>query len=301
MFATILKKFVKNTENKKKMAIKLMVDSASDISRADAEKLGITVLPLLINFDGVDYYDGVDITPAEFYEKLIESKALPKTSQITPFRFEEEMGKLTANGDEVLVITLSSKLSGTYAAAVQAAEKFGGKVEVVDSLNAAIGERLLAEYALRLIEKGSLSLKALKAELDEKKKNVRLLALLDTLEYLKKGGRISAAVAFAGEILSLKPVIAVVDGEVKLVGKALGSRKGNNLLSALVEKTNGVDFTMPCGVVYSGTDKTVLEKYLKDSAKLWAEATDHLPKRIIGATIGTHVGPGAVGVAFFEK
>ena len=283
------------------MAIKLMVDSASDISRADAEKLGITVLPLLINFDGVDYYDGVDITPTEFYGKLIESKALPKTSQITPFRFEEEMGKLTANGDEVLVITLSSKLSGTYAAAVQAAENFGGKVEVVDSLNAAIGERLLAEYALRLIEKGSLSLKALKAELDEKKKNVRLLALLDTLEYLKKGGRISAAVAFAGEILSLKPVIAVVDGEVKLVGKALGSRKGNNLLSALVEKTNGVDFTMPCGVVYSGTDKMVLEKYLKDSAKIWAEATDHLPKRIIGATIGTHVGPGAVGVAFFEK
>lgn len=283
------------------MAIKLMVDSASDISRADAEKLGITVLPLLINFDGVDYYDGVDITPAEFYEKLIESEALPKTSQITPFRFEEEMGKLTANGDEVLVITLSSKLSGTYAAAVQAAEKFGGKVEVVDSLNAAIGERLLAEYALRLIEKGGLSLKALKAELDEKKKNVRLLALLDTLEYLKKGGRISAAVAFAGEILSLKPVIAVVDGEVKLVGKALGSRKGNNLLSALAEKSNGIDFTMPCGVVYSGTDKTVLEKYLKDSAKLWAEATDHLPKHIIGATIGTHVGPGAVGVAFFEK
>lgn len=283
------------------MAIKLMVDSASDISRADAEKLGITVLPLLINFDGVDYYDGVDITPTEFYEKLIESEALPKTSQITPFRFEEEMGKLTANGDEVLVITLSSKLSGTYAAAVQAAEKFGGKVEVVDSLNAAIGERLLAEYALRLIKKGGWSLKALKAELDEKKKNVRLLALLDTLEYLKKGGRISAAVAFAGEILSLKPVIAVVDGEVKLVGKALGSRKGNNLLSALAEKSNGIDFTMPCGVVYSGTDKTVLEKYLKDSAKLWAEATDHLPKHIIGATIGTHVGPGAVGVAFFEK
>lgn len=283
------------------MAIKLMVDSASDISRADAEKLGITVLPLLINFDGVDYYDGVDITPTEFYEKLIESKALPKTSQITPFRFEEEMGKLTANGDEVLVITLSSKFSGTYAAAVQAAEKFDGKVEVVDSLNAAIGERLLAEYALRLIEKGGLSLKALKAELDEKKKNVRLLALLDTLEYLKKGGRISAAVAFAGEILSLKPVIAVVDGEVKLVGKALGSRKGNNLLSSLVEKTNGVDFTMPCGVIYSGTDKMVLEKYLKDSAKLWADATDHLSKHIIGATIGTHVGPGAVGVAFFEK
>ena len=283
------------------MAIKLMVDSASDISKAEAEKLGITMIPLIITFDGEDYYDGVDITSTEFYEKLIESDALPKTSQITPFRFEEEMAKLTANGDEVLVITLSSKLSGTYAAAVQAAEKFGGKVEVVDSLNAAIGERLLAEYALRLIGEGGLSLQALKAELDEKKKNIRLMALLGTLEYLKKGGRISAAVAFAGEILSLKPVVAVVEGEVKLVGKALGSRKGNNLLNTLVEKSNGIDFSMPYGVVYSGMDKTMLEKYVKDSSKLWAHATDRLPEYVIGATIGTHVGPGAVGVAFFEK
>lgn len=283
------------------MAIKLMVDSASDITQVEAEKLGITMMPLIINFDGEDYYDGADITATEFYEKLIESDALPKTSQITPFRFEETMEKLTKNGDELIVITISSKLSGTHAAAVSAAEKFGGKVCVIDSLNAAIGERLLCEYALRLIQEGELGLREIEAELNEKKKKIRLMALLGTLEYLKKGGRISAAVAFAGEILSLKPVIALVEGEVKLIGKALGSRKGNNLLNTLVEKSGGIDFTMPYGVVYSGIDKSMLDKYVKDSAKLWVHATDCVPEYRIGATIGTHVGPGAVGVAFFEK
>lgn len=283
------------------MAMKLMVDSAADISKAEAEKLGITMIPMLITFDSEDYYDGVDISAVEFYEKLVESDTLPKTSQITPFRFEEAMAELTKNGDELVVITLSSKLSGTYAAAVSAAEKFGDKVVIVDSLNAAIGERLLAEYALRLIQEGKLGLKELEKELNEKKKRIRLMALLGTLEYLKKGGRISAAVAFAGEILSLKPVVAVVEGEVKLIGKALGSRKGNNLLNTLVEKSNGIDFSMPYGVVYSGMEKTMLDKYVKDSSKLWAHATDRVPEYIIGATIGTHVGPGAVGVAFFEK
>lgn len=283
------------------MAIKLMVDSASDISKAEAEKLGIEMIPLIITFDGEDYYDGVDILPTQFYEKLIESDVLPKTSQITPFRFEEAFKKLTENGDEVIAITISSKLSGTYAAAASAAEKFEGKVCVVDSLNAAIGERLLCEYALRLIEEGKLGLKEIAAELDEKKRKIRLMALLGTLEYLKKGGRISAAVAFAGEILSLKPVIAVVEGEVKLVGKALGSRKGNNLLNTLVEKSNGIDFSMPYGVVYSGLDRSMLEKYVKDSEKLWKHATNRISEYVIGATIGTHVGPGAVGVAFFEK
>lgn len=283
------------------MAIKLMVDSAADISKVEAKQLGIEMIPMVITFDNEDYYDGVDILPTEFYEKLIESDTLPKTSQVTPFRFEEAFKKLTANGDEVIVITLSSKLSGTYAAAASAAEKFDGKVCVVDSLNAAIGERLLVEYALRLIGEGKLNLQEIAAELDERKTKIRLMALLGTLEYLKKGGRISAAVAFAGEILSLKPVIALVDGEVKLVGKALGSRKGNNLLNTLVEKSNGIDFAMPYGVVYSGLDKSLLDKYVKDSAKLWEASTNRVPEYVIGATIGTHVGPGAVGVAFFEK
>lgn len=281
------------------MAIRLIVDSAADISKKEADELGIIMMPMIITFGDENYLDGVDLLPTQFYEKLIESDELPKTSQVTPYRFEEEFEKHVANGDEVIVITISSKLSGTYEAARQAAEKFGDKVHVIDSLNAAIGERLLSEYALRLIKQG-LPTREIVAELEKAKKKINLIAVLGTLEYLKKGGRISSAVAFAGELLSLKPVISVVDGEVKLIGKALGSKKGNNLLNKLVQE-KGIDFDMPYGTIWSGLDRTMLDKYIKDSVQLWESNTDQIPSYILGGTIGTHVGPGAIGVAFFEK
>ena len=282
------------------MAIKLMIDSAADISAAEAQKLGVIMLPMIISFGETDYYDGVDLMPNEFYEKLIESDTLPKTSQITPYRVEEAFEKYTKNGDQLIVITISSKLSGTYEGAKQTAEKFGGKVRVIDSLNACIGERLLCLYALRLIDEG-LDADAIVKELERAKTKINVMAVLGTLEYLKKGGRISSAVAFAGELLSLKPVVAIVAGEVKLIGKALGSKKGNNLLNRLVQEKGGIDFTMPYGTVYSGLDKTTLEKYVKDSGTIWQTYTDNVPQYILGATIGTHVGPGALGVAFFGK
>lgn len=282
------------------MAIRILIDSAADIGKAEAEKMGVIMLPMIISFGAEDYYDGVNLSPKQFYEKLIESDTLPKTSQVTPYRFEEAFKKYTENGDELIVITISSKLSGTYEGAKQAAENFKDKVYVVDSMNAAIGERLLCEYALRLIEQGKTA-KEIVAILEEEKSKINVMAVLGTLEYLRKGGRISAAVAFAGEVLSLKPVVAVVDGEVKLVGKALGSKKGNNLLNRLVQEKGGIDFTKPYGTIYSGLDRTTLDKYVKDSAALWAEHTDDVPVHILGGTIGTHVGPGAVGVAFFRK
>lgn len=280
--------------------IKLIIDSAADIGKAEADKLGIVMLPMVIMIGDEEYYDGVDLSPAEFYEKLIESSVLPKTSQINPIRFEEEFEKHVKNGDELIVITISSKLSGTYKSAVEAAGKFGGKVHVVDSLNACIGERLLCEYALRLIKQG-LSANEIVERLEEKKKKIKLMALLGTLEYLKKGGRISSTVAFVGEMISLKPVVGVIDGEVKLIGKALGSRKGNNLLNKLVSQSAGIDFSMPYGAIWSGLDSSLLDKYIQDSAALWQGDTDFLPKYQLGATIGTHIGPGAIGVAFFEK
>lgn len=281
------------------MAIRLMIDSAADIDKKEAEKLGIIMVPMIISFGDTDYYDGVDLLPTQFYEKLIESDTLPKTSQITPFRFEEEFKKYTESGDELIVITISSKLSSTYQGAKQTAEKFGGRVHVIDSLNACIGERLLCEYALRLIKQG-LTADKIVAELERVKKKINVMAVLSTLEYLKRGGRISGAVAFAGELLSLKPVVAVIDGEVKLIGKALGSKKGNNLLNKLVQE-KGIDFDMPYGTIYSGLDDTILKKYIKDSSNLWASHTENVPSYHLGATIGTHVGPGVVGVAFFEN
>lgn len=281
--------------------IKILVDSASDLEQQDASELGVTVLPLQIRFGSEEYLDGVSLTHREFFEKLIETDELPQTSQINEYRFDEVFASLTADGSEVIAITLSSKLSGTHASAVKAAKKYTGKVIVVDSLNACIGERILLEYAVRLVGEGKLTAAQIAAELDEKKGKIQLLAVLDTLKYLRKGGRISSVTAIAGEMLSIKPVISVVRGEVKLVGKAMGSKKGNNLLTQLVRDCGGIDFTMPYVLGYSGLSDAFLQKYIRDSESLWKGYTDHVPYHMIGSTIGTHVGPGAIAVAFFAK
>jgi DegV family protein with EDD domain len=236
----------------------------------------------------------------QLYEKLIESDTLPQTRQINPFRWEEEFERLTADGSEVVAITLSSKLSGTYTSACVAAEKFKDKVYVVDSLSATVGERHLLTYALSLVEKGC-SAQEIVESLEHKKGKLRIMAMLGTLEYLRKGGRISSTVAIAGALLSIKPVIAVIDGEVKLIGKAMGSKKGNNLLNSFVQKCKGIDFNMPIGVIWSGKDDSVLKKYVQDSEHLWKKDIDEIKSYMLGSTIGTHVGPGGIGVAFFEK
>lgn len=279
--------------------IKILVDSSSDIEQEEAERLGVTLMPIQIRFGDEEFLDGVNITHTQFFEKLIESAELPQTSQINEFRWAEEFSKLTADGSEVIAITLSSKLSGTYACAVKAAKKFAGKVLVVDSLNACIGERLLIEYALRLLKSGCTAENIVK-ELEEKKHKIQLLALLDTLKYLRKGGRISSVTAIAGEMLSIKPVVSVIKGEVKLVGKAIGSKKGNNLVMQLVQKCGGINFDMPYALAYSGLSDAFLQKYLRDSESLWKGKTDNIPAYMIGSTIGTHVGPNAIAVAFFS-
>lgn len=281
--------------------IKILIDSASDIDLQEAEKAGFTLVPITVRFGSVEYADGVNLSRKEFFEKLIESDELPQTSQINEETFTDYFKMLTAGGDEVIAITLSSKLSGTHASAVRAAKKFNGKVFVVDSLNACIGERVLAEYALRLVKGGGLTAAEIVKELDEKKNKIQVLAVLDTLKYLRKGGRISSVAAFTGELLSIKPVVSVIKGEVKLVGKAMGSKKGNNLLTQLVDRCGGIDFSMPYAVGYSGLSDEYLKKYLADSEKLWKGKTDSVPSYMIGSTIGTHVGPGAIAVSFFAK
>ena len=281
--------------------IKLMADSACDLEQTEADALGIALMPLSIRFGSEEYWDGVTLSHREFFEKLIETDEIPQTSQISDYRFEEAFASLTADGSEVIAVTLSSKLSGTHACAVRAAKKFPGKVYVVDSMNACLGERILVDYALRLIREGNLSAPEIAAELDEKKNKIQLLAVLDTLKFLRKGGRISTVTAFAGEMLSIKPVISVVKGEPKLIGKAMGSKKGNNLLNRLVDECGGIDFTMPYVLGYSGLSEDFLMKYLHDSEHLWKEHTDHVPYYLIGSTIGTHVGPNAIAVAFFAK
>lgn len=283
--------------------IKVLIDSASDITQEEAEKKGIYMIPLEVRFGEDVYLDGVNLLPQQFLEKLVESNELPKTSQINEYRWTEQFEKLTADGSQVIAITISSKLSGTYNSAKMAAKKFPHQVFVIDSLSAATGERVLCDYALRLIAEGKAA-NEIAEELETKKKKLQVIAVVDTLKYLRKGGRISTLTAFAGELLSIKPVISVINGEVKLVGKAMGSKKSNNLLMQLVEKVGGIDFEMPYGLIFSGYRDEYLRKYLEDSASLWQEHVTNIkdiPVYMYGSTIGTHVGPNALGVAFFAK
>lgn len=280
--------------------IKIVVDSASDVVKSEADELGIHLVPMKVRFGEVEYSDGFDLSHVEFFEKLIESNELPQTSQINEFTWDECFKELTADGSELIVITISSKLSGTYSSAVKAAKKYGGKVYVVDSIQACVGERVLLQYAMRLTEKGLPAAEIVK-ELDEKKSKIQLLAVLDMLKYLRKGGRISSVAAIVGNMLSIKPVISIINGEVKLVGKAMGSKKSNNLLNQLVKKCGGIDFDMPYVLGYSGLSDDYLKKYLNDSEALWKGKTDHISSYMIGSTIGTHAGPNAIAVAFFAK
>lgn len=280
--------------------IRILIDSASDIDREEAQKKGIEMIPMEVRFGNETFLDGVTLSKRQFFEKLVESDELPKTSQINEYRFEEAFEKLTGNGDRVIAITISSKLSGTFDNARAAVKKFQGKVFVVDSRSAAVGERILCDYALRLIGEGK-SAEEIAGELEEKKEKIRVIAAVDTLKYLHKGGRISSVAALAGEMLSIKPVISVINGEVKLVGKAMGSKKSNNLLMQLVASC-GIDFTMPYALAYSGLSDEYLKKYLRDSEALWKQNVkdaNEIPRYLLGSAVGTHVGPNAVGVAFF--
>lgn len=172
---------------------------------------------------------------------------------------------------------------------------------MVDSAEASLGERILLEYALRMVKEGVLTADEIVKELNDKKGKIQLIAVLDTLKYLRKGGRISSVTAIAGELLTIKPVISIVNGEIKMLGKAIGSKKSNNLLNQLVAKCGGIDFAMPYAVAYSGLTDEYLQKYLKDSEQLWQGQTEHVPAYMIGSTIGTHVGPNAIAVAFYSK
>ena len=278
------------------MSVRIIVDSSADIP-ADLKKR-ILIVPLTIRFGMQEYVDGVTITHRQFYEKLIESDDLPTTSQAAPAAFEKVYQQVRAQGDTAVVITVTSKLSGTYQSAMLAAQDYP-EIHVVDSRTVAIGAGILAEYALRLADTG-MSAEGIALRLADERDNVRVIAMLDTLEYLKRGGRISKTVAFAGGLLSIKPVLAIEDGEIKLIGKARGSRQGNNLLVQEIHKAGGVNFSRPLLLGYTGLSDLLLRKYVEDSADLWKDYRSELPALMIGSVIGTHAGPGAVAVAFFK-
>lgn len=283
------------------MSIRIVIDSASDYTLEEIEKRNLCMVPLTVSFGDQSYKDIYELDHDTFFEKLIETDTLPTTSLISPYDYSEAFRKIIEAGDQVLCIVVSSKLSGCYQSACIAASEYDSSaVAVIDSLNACIGQRVLIERALELIAEGK-TLSEIAEQIDQEKSKVRVIALLDTLEYLKKGGRISSTVAFAGTLLSIKPVVSVENGEVKFQGAARGSKNGNNKLMELVQKEGGIDFSMPYALTYSGLSRKLLDKYVKDSAHLYEGKIDSIPVSSMGSAIGTHVGPGAIGVSFFAK
>ena len=279
------------------MKTRIIVESTSDLLPGIKER--VHVVPLTVRFGEEEYIDGVTINHKVFYEKLVESDVLPTTSQATPHAFAEEYEKAAQAGESAVVITVASKFSGTYQSAVIAAQEYDN-IYVVDSSSVAIGGAILIERALELLDEG-LDAKEIAERLEEEKKNIVIVALVDTLEYLKKGGRISKTVAFAGSVLNIKPVLAVIDGEILMLGKARGSKQGNNLLVQEIEKAGGIDFTRPILLGFTGLSDALLLKYIEDSKYIWEEGLEKVRYTTIGSVIGTHVGPGAIAVAFYKK
>lgn len=279
------------------MKTRIIVDSTSDLLPEIQNR--VYAVPLTVHFGDQEYIDGVTIDHKIFYEKLAETDVHPSTSQATPDAFSKAYEAAKEAGENALVITLSSKLSGTYQSAMIAAQDFEN-VYVVDSGSVAIGGGILVELALRLLDKGC-SAEQIAQTLEEEKQKIVIVALVDTLEYLKKGGRVSKTVAFAGTLLNIKPVLAVIDGEIHMLGKARGSKQGNNLLVQEIQKAGGVDFSRPVLLGYTGLSDALLQKYIEDSAHLWKEGLEAVRYTSIGSVIGTHAGPGAVAVAFFKK
>ena len=279
------------------MKTKIIVDSTSDLLPEIKDR--VSTVPLTVHFGEEEYVDGVTIDHKAFYEKLIETDVLPSTSQATPAAFSEQYAKAQQAGEEAVVITLSSRLSGTYQSAVIAAQEYEN-IYVVDSCTAAIGGGILVELALQYLDAG-MNAKEIAQQLEADKENIVVVALVDTLDYLKMGGRVSKTVALAGTLLNIKPVLSLTNGEIQILGKARGSKQGNNLLVQAIEKAGGVDFSKPVLLGYTGLSDTLLVKYMEDSRHIWEKGMENVRYTTIGSVIGTHAGPGAVAVAFFKK
>jgi len=281
------------------MAVKFIIDSASDVLPNECKKLGVVHVPLTVRFGSKEFADGVDLNHKKFYKMLTSGKEEhPTTSQVTPAAWAEAMEEVVAAGDTAVVITISSRLSGTYQSACIAADDYEGKVYVVDSMTATVGERLLLLYGMELAREG-LDAPTIAQKLDAVKDKIRLYARLDTLEYLKKGGRVGAATAVVGTMLNIKPLIGVVDGVVESVGKARGPKAADKQLRELIAKSGGIDFSKPLCAAYSGLEDDNLKTFLADSSELLCGT--EVPTAVVGCVIGTHAGPGAVAMAYFAN
>lgn len=286
------------------MGIRIITDSTAEISQNQAGALGISVVPIKSVFADREYRDGIDLTTDEFYEKLESAEELPTTSQPSPGDFEVVYREALEAGDQIVVVTLSAKLSGTWQSACLAREVLDAEgilkeddIHIVDSEQATIGLNILMQRVLQMRDDG-LSAEGIARAAEELKSEICLYAVVDTLEYLHRGGRLSAASKVAGTLLNVKPLISIDEGEVKVVGKCRGLKKAYDEIYDLVAKAGGIDFSLPFAMGYTG-DRERLVQFEEMSKE---HIGNHEPTIVgIGCAIGTHVGPGAVAIAFFAK
>jgi DegV family protein with EDD domain len=279
------------------MAVRIITDSGSDILPGEMQDL--IVLPLTIAFGNDVYHDGVDLSHERFFDLLSESTENPTTGQVPPFRYKQAFDEVVAAGDEAVVITISSGVSGTWESACSAAAEYPDKIHVVDSLHVSVGIRLLVEMGLKMAAEGA-SVQEIVDALEDAKGKIHFLALLDTLEYLRRGGRISNVSAVLGSILAIKPVVTCTDGKIVVMEKARGLKNGRATIADIIRKDGGFDFDKPLSIGYTGNSDKPVRAFLDSCPDLW-EGKGEVPVSSIGATIGTHAGPGGFLLAYFGK
>ena len=274
------------------MAVKIVTDSTSDISRDTAERLDITIVPAYVMLDDVAYRQGVDINPTQFYARLPSLSRLPSTSQPTPADFTERMEPLVSAGHQVVCITLPRQLSGTYNSALQASQEFAdGAVTVIDASTASVGHMLQVIAAAEDAAAEDAALESVVAAANERATLGFGYVIADTLEYLQKGGRIGKAQAFMGSLLKVKPILKVADGEVLPVDRPRNLRRALQRMEELVREHRPVS---KLAVAYT-TDPAPAEEMRNRLSDLAAAEQTYTVQ--IGSAVGTHLGPGAVAVA----
>ena len=280
------------------MSLKIITDSTADITTEQAAQMGITIVPLKVIFGEKEYRDGIDISIEGFYEKLVTAEKLPTTSQPAPDDFLKYFEEAKEVGDSVLVILISSKLSGTYQSAVIAKEMCEySEISIVDSITTITNLRLLVEHAIKLREQ-QIPMVQIADELEELKQRTVLLAMVDTLEFLHKGGRLSKSSAILGTLLKFKPIITVKDGMVSVVDKERGINKGIARILEIIDEYGSIDKNYPVMFGYSSEDSKALMLQEKVIEKYDLKDTRIYP---VGCVIGTHAGPGACFITYIKK
>lgn len=280
------------------MGVRIITDSTSDISFDQAKNMGITLVPLKVIFEDKEYKEGIDITIDGFYEKLVKAEKLPTTSQPSPDDFLQLFNEAKEAGDSVVVLLIASKLSGTLQSATIAKEIVEySEIYIIDSLTTITGLRLLVDHAL-LLNKQGMSAGEMTERLEDLKQRVVLLAMVDTLEYLHKGGRLSKSSAIIGTLLKFKPILTLKEGSLSVVAKERGTNKGITKILEVIDEVGVMDQNYPIYFGYTAEDSKALLLKEKVVEKYALTQTQTYP---VGCVVGTHVGPGACVITYIRK